>query len=407
MHSILIVDDLESIHEMLDAVIQPIGYDTAFASDGEMALKKFSQGRYDIVLTDINMKPMDGLELLRQLKEIDPNVIVMMMSGYANVENATRSLKLGAFDFLTKPFKVDQLMDALKRASKVRLKATQGAAKSDADVSSLLVGESPRGRKLREAIARHAKAQSPLLLIGEIGSQKRVIASLIHQRSEAREAPFEEIDLKTASAAEIQDLLVDRDGRPGSLVQSAKGGTLLASNLDCLPRELHTAFAALLRDAKADLRVVCSTTRDLERMVEKGEFDDALYFRIATNPLQVPPLRERSDDLPAIARAHLAKEGRQDLTLSAQAAALLKGYRWPGNFSEFVETLDAAAANAERGVIGEEALPDKLRDFSSWPSLEQHLEEQAAAYKGKVLAACLGDRARAAEILGCAESELE
>lgn len=127
MHSILIVDDIESIHEILNAVIEPIGFNTAFATDGPTAIEMVEQNHYDIVLTDINMKPMDGLDLLEKLKAINPNIIVVMMSGYATIENATRSLKLGAFDFITKPFKVDELIAAINRATKESEKLSEAS----------------------------------------------------------------------------------------------------------------------------------------------------------------------------------------------------------------------------------------------------------------------------------------
>ena len=407
MHSILIVDDLESIHEMLDAVIQPIGYHTAFASDGGIALEKFRHGNFDIVLTDINMKPMDGIELLRQLKELDPHVIVIMMSGYANIANATQALKLGAFDFLTKPFKVDELMAAIARASAARAKALERPEEDTAVVSSILHGESPAAHAFREAINRHANAHTPLLLVGEVGTQKKLIANIIHETSLGKEAPFVALDALDDDPSDLLDQLTTPEGGLGPAAASAKGGTLYLANIDRVPRDLQGEISNLLRHAKGELRFISSTARNLELLVDKGEFDDALFFRIGSSSLHAPALRDRSEDIPSIARSLLAAQGRSNLQISDAAMNLLKAYHWSGNYSEFKEALAFAAEHAQDREIKEQDLPEKLRDFSSWPSLQSFLEEQSANYRRKVLAACLGDALRAAAILRCDPEELE
>ncbi|MBK1879925.1 sigma-54-dependent transcriptional regulator [Pelagicoccus mobilis] len=406
MQSILIVDDLESIHEMLDAVIQPIGYNTAFATDGEIALQKIRDEHYDIVLTDINMKPMDGLSLLAQIKEADPNAIVIMMSGYANVENATQALKLGAFDYLTKPFKVDQLMLSINRASKERKRRLESGNTAAAQNSILLSGDSDLAKSFDERLSRSAKLPTPLLINGDPGTQKSNVAAVVHARSEQSGEPFVTIDAKKSEASELPELLFDGAGGPSEMIRSAKGGTLYIAGIDAISHEHQAPLGNLIRDLKGETRFICSSTRDLEQLVEAGEFEDALYFRIANNALQVPSLRDRPDDIAALALAYYAQNHLPFTSIGEGALALLQGYRWPGNYTEFQEVLAAAAEVGEGQVIREADLPDKLRDISSWPNLNDYLAEQSDRYKQAVLKACQGDSGKAAQILGLDEGDL-
>ena len=406
MHSILIVDDLESIHEMLDAVIQPIGYNTAFATNGEIALEKLRKERFDIVLTDINMKPMDGIALLGKIKAIDPTAIVIMMSGFANVDNATKALKLGAFDFLTKPFKVDQLMASINRATVERRKRLEAASGASADVASILAGDSPAVKKLKETIERHAKNNAPLLLLGEQGTQKASIANIVHEKSAAAAGPFLALDAKTLSAEQLAEELVSANGEKGKTLAAASSGTLFLSNVDLLPAPIQKALGNQIRDLRGDTRFICATASDLERLVEAGSFEDALYFRIAANIVHTPSLRDRSEDIPAISMAFLSKKGHASIAIGERAAALMQAYRWPGNYAELKDVLETAAASARDGSIGLEQLPDKLQDLSGWPTLADHLEEQARRYRHQVLAACQGDRERAAQVLDCDPADL-
>lgn len=407
MQSILIVDDLESIHEMLGAVIQPIGYNTAFATDGEIALQKIRQEHYDIVLTDINMKPMDGLTLLAQIKEADPNAIVIMMSGYANIDNATKALKLGAFDYLTKPFKVDQLMRSINRASEAHKKRSSSSSSFTSQNSLILSGDSELARSFSDRLNRAAKLPTPLLITGDAGTQKAQIAAVVHARSDLAGQAFVTIDAKKAGPTELSELLFEADGAPSETVRSALGGFLFISNIDAIPQQMQAELGNLIRDLKGDIRVVCSSSRDLEQMVEAGEFEDALYFRIANNALQVPALRDRPEDISAIALAYFAQNHLAFNTIAETAVALMQGYRWPGNYTEFQEVLSAAAEAGEGQTIHQNDLPEKLRDISSWPNLEAYLAEQAERYKQAVLKACRGDSAKAAQILRIDAAELQ
>ncbi len=400
MQSILIVDDMESIHEMLDTFVQPLGYATRYASNGNDAIKAYQEERPDIVLTDIKMSPMDGLEFAKKLKEIDPEVIIIMMSGYASMNNALTSLKMGAFDYLTKPFKIDQLMAAISRASKL----IQSKQSDQGDGSSnFLVGNSAAAKSLKEAIEHVSKSSSPVLLQGEKNTQKSLVAAKIGQ-NQAREdsnAPFVAFDCKENDANSIREKLLG-----GTLIKEAEGGSLLIENIENLPKEFQSEVAGTIQANKTQTRFIFSTSENLERLVEKGAFDDSLYYRISSHSIDVPSLKERSKDIPLIAKSILRNLGKDEIQIDDQAKSLLQSYRWPGNFKELQEAIEHAAANCSDGTIQAESLPERIRDLSEWSKLTDYIEEATLEYKRRVLQACHGDLELAAEVLGCEQEQL-
>ncbi len=410
MNSILIVDDLESIHEMLDAVVQPIGLTTAFAKDGQSALELFKKEQFQLVLTDINMEPMDGIELLKELKSIDPNVLVIMMSGYANTDNAMQSLRLGAFDFITKPFKVDQLMHAINRAQDIFKSRIRDGDTADGDPSSNFVGDSENIQKLRKNIEKLSSTTNTILIEGEIGTQKSLVAALLHKSSLAEEEseaekPFVTVSCKKLTVDEIQEQLIGNEKNGGPLFAEAKGGTLFVRDVEFLTDEFQSDLGNIISEFKEDVRVVCSTCRNLEAMTEAGEFDESLYFRISTSPVKVPSLRDRADDIPLIARAILNCTGFEDLDVSDRAKALLAAYQWPGNYTELKHAIEEAANQCDGETLRAKDLPEKIHDMASWPSLTDFMENKSREYMSRVLQACKGDASKAAEILKCEENE--
>ena len=405
MQSILIVDDMESIHEMLDTFVQPLGYATYFASNGNDAIKKFQEERPHIVLTDIKMLPMGGLELVRKLKEIDPEVIVIMMSGHASMENAMTSLKMGAFDYLTKPFKIDQLMSAISRASKLISiqKNSQSSGSSDA-----LLGSSAAIESIKKAIAHVSRSSSPVLLQGETNTQKSIIASEIHQtHADGKDnVPFVAFDCSKNDANSIREQLIGTDKLGGPLLKESEGGTLFIENIEYLSRELQRDTAEVIQGKKAQTRFILSTCENLERRVEKDDFDDSLYYRISSHTINVPNLKERSEDIPLIAKSILTTLGKEDVEIGDHARGLLQSYRWPGNFRELRETIEHASGQCYDGTIHAVNLPERVRDLSTWSKLSEYIEEATLEYKSSVLKACHGDLKQAAEILGCEQEQL-
>jgi DNA-binding NtrC family response regulator len=404
MQSILIVDDMESIHEMLDTVIQPIGYSTVYARTGEEAISIYKEQCPEIVLTDLKMPNMDGLELMSRIKEIDSNAVVIMMSGHADVDNALASLKLGAFDYLTKPFKVDQLMSALNRASEL---IKVNVASEEHDSSIALLGDSAAAQKLKERVSQIAASHSPALIQGLCGVQKSLLAAAIHHVQFAEEpAPFVTFDCSEHSDSDLKDDVTGSDNSGGQLVNNAKGGTLHITNFHKLSKENQVAVGSLVRDNGSKVRFLFSTSEDIEGKVAKGEFDDSLFHLISSQTVDVPGLDERSEDIPLLVNSILQGLRKDSVSLSDEARSLLQGYQWPGNFAELKEVVEAASRDCKDDVIRPADLPNRIQETDKWPNLADYIEQASEEYKRRILRACLGDPKKASAILGCEVSDL-
>lgn len=405
MQSILIVDDMESIHEMLDTVIQPIGYSTLYASNGEDAISIFKEKCPEIVLTDLKMPQIDGLELMSRIKAIDPNAVVIMMSGHADVENALACLKLGAFDYLTKPFKVDQLMAALNRASKI-IKDNIESEEHDSTIA--LLGESAAAQKLKQSVTQIAASTSPVLIKGPKGLQKPLLAAAIHnvQFEEEPTAPFIVFDGSENSDSVAAKEILGTDSSGGTSIEKAKGGSLLIANVHKLDRESQVAVGTLIQDKGSEVRFLFSTSEDIESQVARGNFDDSLFYRISSQTVDVPSLNERSEDIALLANSILQGLGKGSISLNDQARSLLQGYQWPGNFVELKEVIEEAANQCKDDTINSDDLPDRIRDTENWLKLADYVEQASEEYKKRILRACSGNAEKASSVLGCDISDL-
>jgi two-component system, NtrC family, response regulator HydG len=418
MPSVLIVDDLLSIHEMLEAVIQPTGFATAFATDGEKGLARYKAERFDLVLADIDMKPMDGITLLKQLKLYDPKAVIIIMTAYASTDSAVQALKYGAFDYLQKPFRVDELIATLKRGMEFKqFQAERANAESglpatySIDVESRLIGQSAPIKKLIQQIKKLATVRTPVLLAGEAGTGKKTVAELLHGAGNAGDSPFVRIDCALSTEDNFRDGLVGQNGAGGAWVLQAKGGTLMLQHPQCLSLPLQRELVSVLRNVGQGFRLVCTTSEDLEKLTDEGKFHDELFYRVASLPVQLPPLRERTKDIPLLVKHFITKATNPFfdtnlLEFSDDAMATLTAYHWPGNLTELNQVVSKIAATTEARVVTLQQLPMRLREVKSWPSLEEYLAGQRKQYVAMVLHACHDDKAAAAKVLGVAASEL-
>jgi two-component system, NtrC family, response regulator HydG len=411
MPSVLIVDDLISIHEMLDAVIQPTGFTTAFATDGEKALTRYKAEKYDLVLADIDMKPMDGITLLKQLKQYDPNSVTIIMTAYASTESAVQALKFGAFDYLQKPFRVDELIATLRRGIEFReiqsqrATAPAGTGVKLADIETRLVGKSTQIKKLIQQVKKLAAVRTPVLLVGESGTGKTSVAEILHGASGADMSHFVRIDCSLSSEKSFRDGLLGQNGEGGPWVRDAKGGTLFLQHLQCLALSVQKELVSVLRNTAHGFRLVCTTTEDLEKMSDEGRFNDELFYRVASLPLHMPPLRNRKDDIPLLVK-HFSMRATNTLVdtnvveFTDDAMAILTAYHWPGNLTEMFQVISKVASTTETRVMTSEQLPLRLRQLENWPTLAEFTAGQEKQYMDRVLHACRGDRAVAAKVLG-------
>jgi len=411
MPAVLIVDDLLSIHEMLDAVIQPTGFATAFATDGEKALVRYKAERFDLVLADVDMKPMDGINLLKQLKLYDPNCVVIIMTAYASMDSAIQALKYGAFDYLQKPFKVDELIATLKRGMEFRqFNAERSAhaalpAPKSSDIESRLVGQGAKAKKLVQQIKKLCAVRTPVLLVGEGGSGKGTVADILHDNSDGPGTPLVRIDCALSSDQGFRDGLLGQNGSGGAWVQQAKGGTLLLEHIQCLPLPMQKELVSVLRNTSHGFRLICTCNEDLEELTDEGHFNDELFYRVASLPVVLPPLRERLEDLPELVRHFTSRatnpqfDARQ-IEFTDDALAVFRAYHWPGNLAELEQVVSKIVATTEVRVVTSQQLPMRLREVRHWPSLTEYLAGQQRQYVDMVLHACEGDKARAAQVLG-------
>ena len=417
MPSVLIVDDLVSIHEMLDAVIQPTGFSTSFATDGEKGLARYKGDKFDLVLADIDMKPMDGITLLKQLKIYDPSAVVIIMTAYASTESAVQALKFGAFDYLQKPFRVDELIATLRRGIEFRqfqaerAAAGPGVGAKAADIESRLIGKSTRLTKLIQQIKKLATVRTPVLLIGESGTGKSAIAEILHAASNAPDKALVRIDCALSSEANFRDGLLGENGEGGTWVKQAKGGTLFLQHLQCLSLPIQKELVSVLRNTAHGFRLVCTTSEDLEKLTDDGKFHDELFYRVASLPVQLPPLRDRVEDIPLLVK-HYAAQATNPLfdaklvEFTDDALTVMQAYHWPGNLIELLQVVTKIAATTETRVVTSQQLPLRLRELKHWPTLAEFLGGQEKQYIDHVLQTCKGDKAAAAQVLGIDPSRI-
>lgn len=412
MPSLLIVDDLISIHEMLEAVIAPTGYKTAFATDGEKGLARYKVEQFDLVLADIDMKPMDGITLLKQLKVYDPTAVIIIMTAYASTESAIQALKFGAFDYLQKPFKVDELMQALKRGLEFRRtvleRESQGRTAPSVqigDFEARLPGASPKIKRLIATLKKLATAQTPVLLSGEPGSGHEVAAELLHAAGTTPGSPFIQIDCRTSSLENIRAGLLGQNGAGGAWIQEAKGGTLVLQHLQNLPKDAQPEMISVLRNNAHTFRLVSTSEEDLEKLAEDGGFNEELFYRVGALTVHLPPLRERPEDLSVLIKEATLKAANprfdvRQIEFADDTMAAFRAYPWPANQGELAQVVARLVSSTETRVITADQLPLHVRELKDWPTLANYLTAQEKDYLARALQACGGDKARAAKALG-------
>lgn len=373
MPSVLIVDDDIPIHSMLETVLQPTGIAIAFADDGKKALTRYKAEEFDVVLTDIRMETMDGIALLRQLKQCDPKAVVIIMTSYATLETAVQALKYGAFDYLQKPFKVSDLIDSLRRGLEFRkFQVERSSVGGPAELKTLeietrIIGQSARMTKLIAHVKKLTTLRTPVLLIGESGTGKSLVAEILHGASGGTEANFVRIDCSLSSEASFREGLLGEGGHGGGWVKQAKGGTLFLQHLECLSEPVQKELVSVLRNTAHGFRLVCTTKEDLERFVDEGRFHDELFYRVGSLPIQMPPLRERPGDIPLLVKCGLARVANPHFDASriefaADAMAAMTAYRWPGNLTELFQVISTVAATTETRIVALAQLPPRLRE---------------------------------------------
>ncbi|NWF55522.1 MAG: sigma-54-dependent Fis family transcriptional regulator [Syntrophaceae bacterium] len=431
---ILIVDDEASHRMMLRAVLQDEGYEVAEASDGPEAVRAVEQEVFDLVLLDIRMTTMDGIETLTEIRKISPFVPVLMMTAYASVKTAVEALKAGAFEYLTKPLDLDELKILIEKAlehyhlreENLVLKERLG----DRFDFSRIIGRGQKMKELFDLLAQVSPTDATVLILGESGTGKELVANSIHHNSRRASQPF----IKVSCAALPETLLEselfghERGAFTGAIsrregrFQLAHRGTIFLDEVGEMSPTTQTKILRVLqekefellggtRTVKVDVRVIAATNKDLGREVKEGRFREDLYYRLNVVPVLLPPLRARRDDIPALAAHFLSlyrEKNKKELKgISPRALDLLVRYDWPGNIRELENCMERAVIMSRGEVIAPVDLPPQVQALS--PGKEESgihlplnisLGEVERALILKTLEDTGGNRSRAAEILG-------
>jgi two-component system NtrC family response regulator len=388
---ILIIDDDTSLRRVLEYNLQEAGYQVVAAAGGEEGLRLFSEESPALVITDMKMPGMDGLQVLKAVKERSPETLVMIITAFGTVDIAVEAMKLGAYDYITKPFNRDELRLTVGKALQFTGLAAENkrlrSQLSDRSDFRTIVGASRQMERVFDVVRKVADSEAAVLITGESGTGKELVARSIHAHSGRRDAPFVAINC----AAIPRDLLEselfghvkgaftgavkDKTGR----FQLAEGGTLFLDEVGELPLELQPKLLRALQEKvvepvggtmahKLDVRLVAATNLDMEKALAEGTFREDLYYRLSVIPIHLPPLRERPDDIPLLLRYFCAKHGNPQVGFDRGALDMLVKYGWPGNVRELENTVERLLIMRNSDTIAPEDLPDKIRSGIGAPS---------------------------------------
>jgi two-component system, NtrC family, response regulator AtoC len=432
---ILIIDDDRSLCEVLETELTQRGYQPSWVSTPPEALARFEREDFDLVITDVNLAGMNGVDLCRQLVARREDMPVIVITAYGNMETAIAAIRAGAYDFVNKPFDVDELSLTIERALKHRAlreevrrlrKAVDGTQRFED-----ILGNSPAMAKMCELVTRVADTETTVLVTGESGTGKELVAKALHGKSARREGPFVAINcaampeplLESELFGHTKGAFTDaRTARPGLFIRASKG-TLFLDEIGEMPAGMQAKLLRALQERTVrpvggdqeqpfDARIIAATNRDLETEVAERRFREDLFYRINVVRIHVPPLRARGSDILVLAQHFLeryaAQSRRPVVGMTSAAADRLLNYAWPGNVRELQNCIERAVALAQFDQIGVDDLPDKIKDYrtarinleSNDPSELLSMEEVERRYILRVLEAVGGNKTLAAQVLG-------
>ena len=418
MSRILLVDDEPSILSVLSTLLRSQGYEVEPVLGGDKAQILLPDEEFDLMISDIRMSPVDGLELLKTAKSMKPGMSVIMITAYASVETAVEAMKQGAFDYVTKPFKVDELLITVQRALEYRRAISENAElKAQIEASygfENLVAESPDMRKICDMIKRVAPTDQTVLIGGESGTGKEVIAKAIHANSVRKKKTFVPINcaalpeplLESELFGHVKGSFTGATADKEGLFETAEGGTIFLDEIGSMPMSLQGKLLRVLQERevrkvggtktkKIDVRVVAASNENLEDLIKNGGFREDLFYRLSVIPIHLSPLRERKEDvLPLV--YHFMRDiypVREEMpTVDNSAQVILETYPWPGNVRELENAVKHACTFAAGGVIAVDDLPAKIVKLAGVDGMAQSSsgdDESGEEFRGKSLKAFL------------------
>jgi len=371
--NILVVDDEKSQREILEMILSGEGYDVTTAASGEAALKFAKDRRFDLALTDLKMTGMDGIELLSQLLAYDSSIIVILLTAHGSIESAKEALRRGAFDYLEKPYDKSALLETINRALD-RLEA----------IDSEIVSASPKMETVKKMVLKVARSNSTVLVRGESGTGKELIARAVHNQSPRAAEMFQAVNCAAINENLLESELFGHEkgsftgahAEKKGLFEIADRGTLFLDEIAELDVGIQAKLLRALQERKirrvggtheinVDVRVIAATNRDLRAMVSDGRFRDDLYYRINVLSIDVPPLRERREDIPVLIeyflKKHTKNTSRLVTGLTAETKKLMNDYSWPGNVRQLESAIERAILLSEGDQITPDDLPTEVR----------------------------------------------
>jgi two-component system response regulator PilR (NtrC family) len=434
---ILVVDDESSMRQLLEIMLRKEGYEVRAVESRSTAAAALAAGPVDLVVSDIRLPDGDGIEILRQVKASSPGTVVVMMTAFGSTETAVAAMKLGAHDYLTKPFDVEELKLVVRNAlekedlkqENLRLKAELGRQHG----LDQIIGVSTPMVNVFSMIQSVAGTSSTVLLTGESGTGKELVAKALHNASPRREAPFVSVNcgalpenlLESELFGHMKGAFTDAYYTRKGLFEAAHRGTLLLDEVGETPASMQVKLLRALQERKirrvggteeteVDVRVIAATNRSLEELVRERRFREDLFYRLNVIPIRIPPLRERREDIPLLARFFLgrfnAAMGKRVVEISKEAMQTLTAYAWPGNVRELENVMERAVALETTEAVLAERLPENLRGggvpaaaaagLADGFSLDDYMRTLESELVQQALLQAAGDRARASRILG-------
>lgn len=438
---ILIVDDDAGHRLMLKATLESKDYQIFEAEDGDQAVAMVEKQFFDLILLDLKMKRMSGLEALQAIKKISPAIPVLIMTAYASVKTAVQGLKLGAFDYMVKPLDMDEVLLNIEKAlnfqqMKIENKVLKERLNLEFDFSAI-IGRSKKMREVFEVLAMAAPSDATILILGESGTGKELIANAIHQNSLRKDKPFVKVNCAALAENLLESELFGHEkgaftgavARRLGRFEQADGGTLFLDEIGDMSLATQAKILRVLQEGeferlggektlKVDVRVIAATNKNLEEEVEKGTFRKDLFFRLSVVPVHLPALRERKEDIPVLAEHFLKKYAEKNNRLlrgfTPLAMDLLMRYDWPGNVRELENVIERAVILSREQFITPEVLPANVRmvDAKNNESLAEGLvgrsiKEVEKELIIKTLEQTGHNITRAAEILGLTRRGLQ
>jgi len=425
--TILVADDDRAIRMVLNQALARLGHDVRMTGNAATLWRWVADGDGDLVITDVIMPDENGLDLIPRIKRVRPDLRIIVMSAQSTLLTAVKATERGAFEYLPKPFDLRELVNVVERALSVP-QAASTAAPEEVDDPLPLIGRSAAMQEIYRAIARLMGTDLTVMITGESGTGKELVARALHDFGKRRSGPFVAINMAAIPRELIESELFghEKGAFTGAMARSmgrfeqAKGGTLFLDEIGDMPPEAQTRLLRVLQEGeytsvggrvpiRADVRIVAATHRDLSQLIRQGTFREDLYYRLNVAPIRLPPLRERPEDIPALARhfaALAAREGLATKRLNDAAIERLRRYRWPGNVRELENLVRRLAALYPQEVIGVDVIEAELDEEEAGvetptetasaeglgAAVQRHIVDYFAAHRGTLPAAGLYDR---------------